>query len=182
MAHFLNNFSSLYRHAVIVAGVLQCGFSEEALYKHSTTLHCVLLHYVAIFSSVSLRRFVHLPMPSLLALALVVLIAAFVLAEGSLRAATNLHQDLLEHSLRSPMSFFDSTPVGRILNRFSKDIDVVDTAIPMSIDSWAKCTLSVLGTLFVISFSTPWFLVIIIPVGILYYLIQVLYCVSYINN
>lgn len=113
--------------------------------------------------------------------ALVVLIAAFALAEGALRAAKKLHQDLLVHGLRSPMSFFDSTPVGRILNRFSKDIDVIDTTIPSSLDSWCKCTLAVMGTLFVISFSTPLFLVVIVPMGIIYYLIQVIMMAAFVR-
>lgn len=107
--------------------------------------------------------------------ALIVLIAAFVLAEGTLRGAMRLHEDLLRHSLRAPMSFFDSTPVGRILNRFSKDIDVIDTTIPASLDFFVKCALAVLGTLFVISFSTPLFLVAVVPMAIIYYLIQVVF-------
>ena len=41
----------------------------------------------------------------------------------TLGASTRLHDQVFAKVLRSPMSFFDTTPVGRILNRFSKDLD-----------------------------------------------------------
>ena len=40
---------------------------------------------------------------------------------------------MLEHILLSTMTFFDTTPIGRIINRFSKDIDEVDLMIPTHI-------------------------------------------------
>ncbi|XP_003391152.3 PREDICTED: multidrug resistance-associated protein 1-like [Amphimedon queenslandica] len=45
---------------------------------------------------------------------------SFSLAIGSLKASVKLHDGMLSNILRSPMSFFDTTPLGRILNRFSK--------------------------------------------------------------
>jgi len=44
-----------------------------------------------------------------------------------------LHRELLEHIFKSTMAFFDTTPLGRIINRFSKDIDDVDSRIPKNI-------------------------------------------------
>ena len=44
-----------------------------------------------------------------------------------------LHKEMLEHILTSTMAFFDTTPIGRIINRFSKDIDEVDLMIPTHI-------------------------------------------------
>lgn len=102
-----------------------------------------------------------------------VLCSAFTLAEGILRSASMLHTLILKSGLRAPMSFFDSTPSGRIVNRFSKDIDVVDSQLPRSLHSWVVCALSVMGTIAVICYSTPMFLVIILPMSILYYLVQV---------
>ena len=53
----------------------------------------------------------------------------FGLTKGVLRASLDLHNKMLYTIMRSSMSFFDVTPLGRILNRFSKDIDVCDNTI-----------------------------------------------------
>lgn len=54
-----------------------------------------------------------------------------------------------------------------------KDIFTVDEAIPQSFRSWVLCLLGVLGTLFVICLATPIFAAIIIPLGVVYYFVQV---------
>ena len=40
-----------------------------------------------------------------------------------LKGASNLHEEMLCSVMKSPMAFFDSTPPGRVINRFSKDMD-----------------------------------------------------------
>lgn len=52
---------------------------------------------------------------------------------GTLRASKNLYQILLRRVLRAPMRFFDTTPIGRILNRFSKDFEYIDSGVPNDI-------------------------------------------------
>ena len=71
------------------------------------------------------------------------------------------------------MTFFDVTPSGRIVNRFSKDIDTIDTIISDVLESWMGCLLRVGETLIIISYSTPIFIAVIIPIGIFYFIIQV---------
>ncbi len=80
---------------------------------------------------------------------------------------------LLLNILQSPGQFFDTTPVGRILNRFSKDIDVIDAMIPQNIRGFLMCVFHVLGTCFVVGISTPFVLTVVLPLGIFYYLVQV---------
>ena len=65
------------------------------------------------------------------------------MALGCLRAAKFLHEHMLRNILRSPMSFFDTTPLGRIVNRFSKDVDVADSTFPANLRSWIQCLLQV---------------------------------------
>uniref|UniRef100_A0A452GXC4 ATP binding cassette subfamily C member 2 n=1 Tax=Gopherus agassizii TaxID=38772 RepID=A0A452GXC4_9SAUR len=103
--------------------------------------------------------------------------AAFLLAgallatRGAIRASRVLHQQLLSNILRVPMSFFDTTPTGRIVNRFAKvrDIFTVDETIPMSFRSWLTCFLGIISTLLMICLATPYFALIIIPLSILYF-------------
>lgn len=49
---------------------------------------------------------------------------------ASLSAAFKFHNMLLAGILRAPLSFTDTTPLGRILARFSKDTDVLDNVLP----------------------------------------------------
>lgn len=56
-----------------------------------------------------------------------------------------MHNNLLHGVLRTPLLFFDTTPVGRLLSRFSKDIDVVDTSLPREISDTIYCLFEVIG-------------------------------------
>lgn len=47
----------------------------------------------------------------------------------AISASIKFHKQLIYGVLRSPMSFFDTTPVGRIINKFAKDIDTVDSIL-----------------------------------------------------
>ncbi|XP_050416423.2 multidrug resistance-associated protein 1 [Patella vulgata] len=107
--------------------------------------------------------------------AIFVLAYALIASVRFIRAAGELHFRMLANILRSPMSFFDTTPVGRIVNRFSRDVETVDNNLPSLFRSWLNTVSGVLSTLIVISYSTPLFLVLVIPLGILYWLIQRFY-------
>lgn len=63
---------------------------------------------------------------------------------GCLLAAIALHRSLLIGSLHAPLQFFDTTPTGRILARFSKDIDVLDTTLPGQVADMVTCGLEVI--------------------------------------
>ncbi|XP_055346894.1 uncharacterized protein LOC129594288 [Paramacrobiotus metropolitanus] len=101
--------------------------------------------------------------------------STFVLAYGQNLAARRQHEGMLKRIMRAPMAFFDTTPLGRIINRFSKDIDVIDGTIPMNFRMWMACFFNVISTVAVISFNTPAFLAVILPLGLLYYAIQRFY-------
>jgi ABC-type multidrug transport system fused ATPase/permease subunit len=67
------------------------------------------------------------------------------------------------------MAFFDTTPIGRILNRFGKDVDVVDTVLPINIRYFIQCLTMVLATLVTICISTWLFGAVIGPLFLFYY-------------
>ncbi|XP_059617024.1 multidrug resistance-associated protein 1 isoform X3 [Phlebotomus argentipes] len=94
---------------------------------------------------------------------------------GALAAAVRLHGNMLWAILRCPLEFFDTTPSGRILARFSKDVESVDSVLPLIISTLLYCLFEVLATLVVISISTPLFVAVIIPIGLLYYFVQRFY-------
>uniref|UniRef100_A0A4Y0ASG4 ABC-type glutathione-S-conjugate transporter n=2 Tax=Anopheles funestus TaxID=62324 RepID=A0A4Y0ASG4_ANOFN len=102
-------------------------------------------------------------------------IASLTFALGALYAAKEMHELLLRYVLRWPMSLFDTTPLGRVLNRFSKDVDTVDNTLPQLIRSFLAQVFAVVATLVVISISTPIFAAVIVPIGILYYAVQRFY-------
>ena len=98
----------------------------------------------------------------------------FVFLIMSVFSSNKLHDSMLFSILRSTLYFFESTPSGRIINRFSNDIDSAERRIPESFKSLIRCVYSILFTVIVISSSTPFFLVAFVPILILYVLIQVI--------
>lgn len=71
---------------------------------------------------------------------------------GCWAAARIMHIIMLRGILRAPLTFFDTTPTGRIIGRFAKDIDVVDTAMPQQISDSVYCLFEVMLTLCSIHF------------------------------
>uniref|UniRef100_A0A3B5MAS9 ATP-binding cassette sub-family C member 5 n=1 Tax=Xiphophorus couchianus TaxID=32473 RepID=A0A3B5MAS9_9TELE len=91
------------------------------------------------------------------------LIRGIAFVKGTLRASSKLHDQLFHKILRCPMKFFDMTPTGWILNRFSKDMDEVDTRLPFQAEMFIQNVILVFFCLGVISYVFPWFLVAVGP-------------------
>ncbi|KAF9941830.1 hypothetical protein BGZ67_003920 [Mortierella alpina] len=90
----------------------------------------------------------------------------------AIRSARVLHQEMLHSVLRSPMVFFDTTPMGRILNRFSKDQSTIDEVLPRSFGGYSRTLFQVASVLLVVTLSTPSFIVVIFPFGFVYLWLQ----------
>uniref|UniRef100_A0A8D1CZB1 Multidrug resistance-associated protein 1 n=1 Tax=Sus scrofa TaxID=9823 RepID=A0A8D1CZB1_PIG len=97
---------------------------------------------------------------------------------GGIFASRRLHLDLLHNILRSPMSFFERTPSGNLVNRFSKELDTVDSMIPQVIKMFMGSLFNVVGACIIILLATPVAAVIIPPLGLIYFFVQRFYVAS----
>ncbi|XP_020832519.1 ATP-binding cassette sub-family C member 10 isoform X1 [Phascolarctos cinereus] len=100
------------------------------------------------------------------------LLRAILFATGILQAAATLHQRLLHRVLRAPVTFFDCTPTGRILNRFSSDVACADDSLPFVLNILLANAVGLLGLLAVLGLGLPWLLLLLPPLGSLYYSVQ----------
>lgn len=97
-------------------------------------------------------------------------VKSLVYSTITLNAAHNLHNNLLDIVLHGTMEFFDTTPTGRILNRFQKDQDMLDSVIPLLVDFVLTFGLIILSCLAFIAFVFPYFLlslIVIVPIFLL---------------
>uniref|UniRef100_A0A673W7F6 Canalicular multispecific organic anion transporter 2-like n=1 Tax=Salmo trutta TaxID=8032 RepID=A0A673W7F6_SALTR len=106
---------------------------------------------------------------------ILVMVSSFTLAMGNIGAARKLHYALLDNKFHTPQSFFDTTPIGRVINRFSKDIYVIDEALPSTVLMFLGTFFSSLSTMIVIVASTPIFAVVIAPLTFIYVFVQRFY-------
>ncbi|WAQ96706.1 MRP1-like protein [Mya arenaria] len=101
------------------------------------------------------------------------IVATLALFLGNIRVGRSLHLFLLKNILSSPMAFFDSTPTGRILNRFGKELDVIDMIIVQNIRGWLFCLLSCLEMVIVVASRLPLTLIAFVPLAVFYLIVQV---------
>ncbi|KAI8830971.1 P-loop containing nucleoside triphosphate hydrolase protein [Chytridium lagenaria] len=88
-------------------------------------------------------------------------------------AGKQLHNDALERLLRAPMSFFDSQPVGRILNRMSKDVEGIDKSIGILYLNVFLTLSTIIANLVSLTYTTPYILVLFVVLSVSYsYLLE----------
>ncbi|EQC32349.1 hypothetical protein SDRG_10096 [Saprolegnia diclina VS20] len=94
----------------------------------------------------------------------------------SLRSSKTLHASLLTKVLSAPVNtFFDVTPIGRILNRFSSDLDQVDSQLPLFALFLLQTLAQVLAVVVVCAASLPFILLVYLPIAAIFFWIQRLY-------
>ncbi|KAI9335034.1 hypothetical protein DFJ73DRAFT_34803 [Zopfochytrium polystomum] len=98
-----------------------------------------------------------------------------ILLLGEVRAAREMHQRMLKTILRSPLRFFEVTPMGRIINRFSKDMMAVDFEVPISTGNSTYFIIAILVVVSVVTVILPGLTILLIPLGYLYLRIGLFY-------
>ncbi|KAG0043171.1 hypothetical protein BGZ83_011761 [Gryganskiella cystojenkinii] len=102
-------------------------------------------------------------------------INGFYFSIAGANAAKVLHQRALKNIFRAPSSFFDTTPLGRIINRFSKDVDACDNLLSEAYRMFTGTAAIVLSTFILIAVVFPWFLIPLVPMLVFYYYAAIYY-------
>uniref|UniRef100_A0A4W5MXK6 ATP-binding cassette, sub-family C (CFTR/MRP), member 4 n=1 Tax=Hucho hucho TaxID=62062 RepID=A0A4W5MXK6_9TELE len=84
------------------------------------------------------------------------------------KAAQSLHNRMFNSILRTPVRFFDVNPIGRILNRFSKDISQLDSMLPNTFVDFSQSILQNIGVVVVAASVMPWILIPVVPLLIIF--------------
>uniref|UniRef100_A0A8C7JQL5 Cystic fibrosis transmembrane conductance regulator n=1 Tax=Oncorhynchus kisutch TaxID=8019 RepID=A0A8C7JQL5_ONCKI len=84
------------------------------------------------------------------------------------KAAQSLHNRMFNSILRTPVRFFDVNPIGRVLNRFSKDIGQLDAALPWTFVDFIQIFLQIIGVVAVAASVIPWILIPLVPLVIVF--------------
>ena len=94
---------------------------------------------------------------------------------AGIRASRKIFNLLLKNVLYAKLRFFDSTPIGRIMNRFSKDIESIDQELTPYMEGAFASLIQCVSTIVVIAYITPQFLAVAALVMLLYYFVAYFY-------
>ncbi|XP_034501674.1 ATP-binding cassette sub-family C member 8 isoform X7 [Ailuropoda melanoleuca] len=162
-------FSQLLKHMVLVAiDYWLAKWTDSALTLSPAAGNCSLSQECALDQTVYAMVFT-----VLCSLGIVLCLVTSVTVEWTgLKVAKRLHRSLLNRIILAPMRFFETTPLGSILNRFSADCNTIDQHIPSTLECLSRSTLLCVSALAVISYVTPVFLVALLPLAVVCYFIQ----------
>nr|AAZ20815.1 ATP-binding cassette, sub-family C, member 2 [Toxoplasma gondii] len=98
-----------------------------------------------------------------------------VMVRSAQSAARFFHERLLRAVTDAQMSFFDTTPLGRVQNRFTRDLNVVDETLPQTLGTYANLWFKALATFTAIAFVFPLFILFLLPLLVFYRRVQNFY-------
>ncbi|QRV93840.1 ABC transporter transmembrane region [Ceratobasidium sp. AG-Ba] len=100
---------------------------------------------------------------------------SFAFAWAGFTASLNLFSGALSGVLGSPMKFFDTTPVGAIIARLSKDIDTLDANLPQAWFQLLSNAFNILGTVALVFYTYVWLGIMFPPLFIMYWYFSMYY-------
>lgn len=106
---------------------------------------------------------------------LVCIFRLLTLFYGALCASRTIHTSLLDAVLRAKFKFFDTTPLGQIMNRFSKDLQAIDQEVALVAGGMVQGILNIVAVVTLISAITPGFLIAGLMLSIIYFCIGLFY-------
>ncbi|XP_066591156.1 probable multidrug resistance-associated protein lethal(2)03659 isoform X2 [Prorops nasuta] len=93
----------------------------------------------------------------------------------TMRISKTLHSLLYNSVIRTSMRFFNVNPVGRVINRFSKDMNTVDMRLPFSLIDVLYSTLNLIGVIVIMSVVNTWLLIPAFITGCIFYTMRLYY-------
>ncbi|KAG0325521.1 hypothetical protein BGZ99_000575 [Dissophora globulifera] len=106
---------------------------------------------------------------------IIVMAGSFIMVSAVIKSSRIMHDKVFLSVLYSPMSFFDTTPMGRILNRLGKDINTMDTLVMGSVNSLLITITGILSMLILSTVFLPWLIAVMFPLMVIYYFAAVYY-------
>lgn len=97
----------------------------------------------------------------------------FVFVRMVVKSSSLWHSSMFNSIMHTRLHFFESTPIGRILNRFSKDLATIETNIPKSFNEFSSFAFQILTAFAVILIMKPIFLIVLAPIFAIFMMIQV---------
>ncbi|XP_060852278.1 LOW QUALITY PROTEIN: probable multidrug resistance-associated protein lethal(2)03659 [Rhopalosiphum padi] len=106
---------------------------------------------------------------------IIALIKSFLFVSVCTEASMNLHLRMFSSITRATMSFLNKTPSGRILNRFSKDMGLIDEMIPNTLDKVTQVGLTAIGVIILIGIVNPYLALPTIVLVILFFKMKTIF-------
>ncbi|GLV33119.1 uncharacterized protein CBL_10466 [Carabus blaptoides fortunei] len=100
------------------------------------------------------------------------LFRAFLFAYGGITAAGKIHKTLLKSIMNAKVLFFDISPLGRILNRFSSDTYTIDDSLPFIMNILFAQVFGTIGAVTVTIYGLPWLCLVLAPLVPIYHWLQ----------
>ncbi|KAJ8131478.1 hypothetical protein O1611_g2147 [Lasiodiplodia mahajangana] len=91
------------------------------------------------------------------------------------QSGSRLHQHLLNIVMSAPLSYFSQTENGSILNRFSQDIQLIDTQLPSALQTVAVQVFKLLMQVVVLCIAQKWLALFLPACGLVVYVVQKVY-------
>ncbi|XP_062818074.1 ATP-binding cassette sub-family C member 12 isoform X2 [Anolis carolinensis] len=108
---------------------------------------------------------------SIIGMIILSFIKGFAFTKTTLRASSTLHNTVFYKILQSPMSFFDTTPTGRVMNRFSKDMDELDVRLPFNAENFLQQFFMVVSVVTIIAIVFPYLLIAVAVLTVIFILL-----------
>ncbi|KAF9194091.1 hypothetical protein BGZ51_001070 [Haplosporangium sp. Z 767] len=106
---------------------------------------------------------------------MIAIVGSFMMVLAVIKSSRLLHDRAFLSVLYSPMSFFDTTPMGRILNRFSKDIDTIDSTLMNALNSFLITITGIVSVLVLSAVFLPWMIPVMVLLTLIYYHVAVFF-------